>query len=133
MMESGLKPKFAWCHGACDPNPSLILPPFLVCRPVQTNGTSVADALLWNMHGVDKILRRKQFYHSYTQFSLSQLCYCRTSDKYHYLREKVAGGTPVWLLWTEPLYLPCSCKSPKILLGSLSKKAKPGRPHPSQR
>lgn len=128
MMESGLIPKFVWLHGAHDPNPNLILPPLLVYATVDQCNFSTRCPF-WIMHGLDKILRLKNFLVHILYFPLSHLCFCRMSDMYHYLREKVAGGTP--FCFSGLSYSICSVliKVLKHLWVLLSKKAKPGQLH----
>lgn len=102
MMGPGLTPRFADYTEAHDPNPSFILPPIpdrmpvpLPDRmPVQTRGTSIAGALFWNTHRVDKISKPRSFPVHILRFPLSQLCFCRASDRHHYLREE-GGGAPL--------------------------------------
>lgn len=62
------------------------------------------------MHRIDKTLRPRNLTIHIPHFLFSQLSFCRSSDRYYDLKEKVAGGTRVLLLWTELLYLASSCK-----------------------
>lgn len=75
-----------------DPTPFLILPPLLVYMLVQTNGTLVAGVLWGFFVCFETCMRPRNLTVHILYIPLCQLCFCRTSDRYQYLREKGAGA-----------------------------------------